>query len=140
MRRVREKERDCGRGGKSLGVDRHRRREEGDGKGRQKHSALRNDQPLPGQVGTPSLSHWRTFCPNLTAGPCQPCCPKVRDSLENAVQVFFKMLQYFLKLLNFLNLENGLKRILTTRLNYSMMTLFFIIVKEFNTHQQYTRI
>ena len=26
-----------------------------------------------------------SFCPNLTAGPCQPHCPNVRISLENAV-------------------------------------------------------
>ena len=34
---------------------------------------------------TPSLRHWRTFCPNLSTSPCQPCCPKVRISLKNAV-------------------------------------------------------
>ena len=37
---------------------------------------------------TPSSRHWRNFCPNLTAGPCRPRCPKVRISLENAVEDF----------------------------------------------------
>ena len=35
---------------------------------------------------TPSSRDWQTFCPNLTAGPCWPLSPRVRISLENAVE------------------------------------------------------
>ena len=58
---------------------------------REDHDITSTSGRVCGWLHTQSLRHWRTLCPIITAGPCRPHCPKVRNSLENAVVAIRKM-------------------------------------------------